>query len=111
MSRRTCIIVACLLLMAAAALGGRPAGAQTWTISTLDSAGNVGAYVDLVVTPSGGLGVLYYRTDNHTLKYIASSGSVWGAAQVIDASALVGTSLSLRDRRFGKPEGRIPSHG
>jgi hypothetical protein len=104
MSRRTCIITACLLLIGAAALGGRPASAQTWTISTLDSAGNVGQYIDLVVTPSGGLGVLYSRSDDHTLKYIASSSGVWGAAQVVDASGFVGTSLSLAVDASGNPK-------
>lgn len=104
MSRRTRTIMACLLLIVGAALGGRPAAAQTWTITTLDTAGNVGQFTDLVVTPSGGLSVLYYRSDNHTLKYISSSAGVWGTAQVVDGSGFVGTSLSMTVDASGNPK-------
>jgi hypothetical protein len=104
MSRRSCILATFVLLIGVAALSGSPARAQTWTISTLDTGGNVGLNTDLQVSPSGGLSVLYSRTDNNTLKYIASSAGVWGTPQVIDASGVVGTSLSLAIDPLGNPK-------
>lgn len=103
MSIRTCIIAVCWLLIGSAAVVGKSAHAQTWTISTLDTGGNVGQYSDVVVTPSGGLSVAYYRSDDHTLKYIAATGGVWGTAQVVDASGVVGTSIAIGVDSAGNP--------
>jgi hypothetical protein len=72
-----------------------PVQAQTWTITTLDSGGDVGRYADLQVDASGNLNVLYHRNDNQTLKILWQTAGVWGAAQVIDNSGVVGTGASL----------------
>jgi hypothetical protein len=84
-----------ILLTGLGTILGGSARAQTWTITTLDSDGDVGRYADLQVDPSGNLNVLYHRNDNQTLKILWQSAGVWGTAQVIDNSGVVGAGASL----------------
>ncbi len=69
MHKRLGIFLVWVLLTGQGALSGGPALAQTWTITTLDSVGDVGHSTDLQVGPSGDLNVLYYRNDNQTLEF------------------------------------------
>lgn len=82
-----------MILPIALALGvfalGPPPLAQTWTITTIDSGGDVGRCSDVQIDASGDLHVSYLRYDNHTLKLVSRVADVWGMPTVIDASGSV----------------------
>ena len=95
MYKRLSILSVWILLTGLGSFFAGPVQAQTWTITTLDSGGDVGRYADLQVDASGNLNVLYHRNDNQTLKILWQTAGVWGAAQVIDNSGVVATGASL----------------
>lgn len=95
MLKRLCVRVCLVLALWTAAFSAEIARAQTWTITTLDSAGDVGRFADLQVDPSGDLHVLYFRNDGAAVKIISETGGVWGAPQSIDATGAAGGPLSL----------------
>lgn len=85
-------------LAALACVGGlvpSPAAAQTWTITSLDTSGDAGRFVDLQVDAAGDLHVVYLRNDNSTNKAIKRTAGVWGAPEVIDASGQVNGATSI----------------
>lgn len=69
--------------------------AQTWTITTLDAAGDVGRCADFFIATDGHLHVVYLRNDDHTLKEISKEGVTWSAPAVVDNSGVVGGSCAL----------------
>jgi hypothetical protein len=82
------MIIPIALALGAIALGP-PVQAQTWTITTIDSGGDVGRCSDVQIDASGDLHVCYLRYDNHTLKLVSRVAGVWGTPTVIDASGTV----------------------
>ena len=86
MRKCTIAIAVWVAAMLTGGLVAVPSYAQTWTITTIDNAGDVGRYGDLQVDSAGDLHVVYYRNDNHTLKLISKVSGTWGAPEVIDNS-------------------------
>lgn len=48
-----------------------------WTIETIDSTGDVGAYASLAVAPTGEIGIAYYDANGPDMKYAGNTGSGW----------------------------------
>ncbi len=80
-----------LSLVGVATTGLLLAGASTswcddrdWLITTLDADGNVGQYADLQIDDAGDLHVVYWRSDDGTLKMVSPDGGAWGTPSVVD---------------------------
>ncbi len=66
-----------------------------WQIRILDSEGDVGSCVDLQSDDTGDLHVVYWRSDDGTLKTMSRSDGVWGAPVVVDSSGSVDGHCAL----------------
>jgi len=66
-----------------------------WTRTEPDTAGDVGRFASLVVSPNGTLGVAYADTTNGDVKYAQWSGSAWTTEQVDDLRGTAWTSLAF----------------
>jgi hypothetical protein len=71
-----------------------------WSVETVDSTGNSGAYTSLVLDSSGNPHISYQDITNHDLKYASWNGSGWSIETVDSAEIAVGyyTSLALDSR-------------
>ncbi len=95
MWKQSSVLALWAVIPLAAIAAASPAWAQTWTVSTLDTGGDVGRFADLQVDSAGELCVVYLRTDNHTLKTVFTASGTWGTPEVIDASGTVGDGCAL----------------
>jgi hypothetical protein len=81
-------------------------GSGAWTITTIDSTGNVGQYASLVVLPSGFPAVAYYDATNGALKYAVNDttdGSGTWTLTTVDDTGDVGQYASLNVLGDGSP--------
>jgi hypothetical protein len=72
-------------------------GSGTWTLSILDSIGQVGQYASLAVV-NGNPAISYYDVTNLDLKYVRAtdaSGTSWGTPVTLDSIGAVGQYTSL----------------
>lgn len=77
-----------------------PGVSDVWTLSVIDSEGDVGQYNSLAVSLGGEPGVCYYDKTNQDLKYTILESSpfglkTWAVPTIIDADGDVGTYCSL----------------
>lgn len=72
-------------------------GTSTWTVTTLDSTGDVGQYTAMASTHYGDRrAISYYDATNSALKYIEYGGGAWGPPQTLDSTGNVGPYSSFR---------------
>ena len=72
-------------------------GSGAWTLSIIDSTGDVGQYISLVVV-NGNPAISYYDVTNTDLKYVRAtdaSGTSWGTPVTLDSTGSVGGYNSL----------------
>lgn len=67
----------------------------TWTTSTIDNSGNVGAYTSLTTDANDKLHVSYYDSTNGDLKYISNKGGTWYGGKITNETDLVGFYTSI----------------
>jgi hypothetical protein len=78
-------------------------GGIDWAITTVDSAGEVGAYNSLAFSPLTGLpGISYQDRTNSDLKFAQFNGSTWSVT-TIDSAGFVGEYTSLEFTPAGLP--------
>lgn len=78
------LLVALFLAHAPDAFGN----GRDWTIATLDSEGDVGRHVAMVLDPSGLLQIAYLREDTGDLRIISGSPDTWDGPFVVDQPGL-----------------------
>ncbi len=74
--------------------GGSSSGSGGFTISTIDSNGDVGWNTDIATGPNGSIHISYYDNTNGDLKYAYYNGSSW-SVEIVDSAGRVGQYSSI----------------
>jgi hypothetical protein len=77
-------------------------GSLPWSLTTVDSAGNVGMSTSLAFGPDGQPAISYYDASNLDLKFARFNGNSWSLTTV-DSVDYVGYSTSLAFGPDGQP--------
>lgn len=91
-----------LTLLALFACLSTAAQAETWTLSTIDFAGDVGRHAS-VATKFGKTHIAYYDLTNKNLKYAWSTNNLTWTIEVVDSAGDVGEYASLTVDAKGNP--------
>lgn len=93
-------IVACVILAVGSASDAR--AADSWSITTVDTAGNTGEELSLALDASGRPHIGYYDLSDGALKYALFDGTAWSISTVDTVSRFPG-SVSLALDADGRP--------
>ena len=74
--------------------GNENHGTVKWSISTIDSTGNVGDYTSIAVDSNDKVHISYRDTSNQDLKYATNSSGSW-IQSTIDSSGTTGWDTSI----------------
>ena len=96
------LIASVLMILMILMLPGADVWAYTWTITTVDGAGDVGAYASIALDPIENPAIAYCASSTDDLKFARLSGGAW-TIETVDATGRTGWYNSLAFDAQGNP--------